>query len=775
MLILSFFACNTIFGQDFYQDLKGQVTDKTTSGAIENVQVILLSNNKAIDQTLTNLDGSFSFEKIEVGSYDLSFSHIGYVAHTKTAISVNSSRSSFVQIRLEASIYELDEFVVKPLKERGQATNEMALVSAISINAKDTRKLAGGLDDPVRTAANFAGVTSNGSFSDNFISIRGNSARSLKYQMEGLILPNPTHFSRIGSSGGTFTIFSIQLLDDSDFFTGAFPAEYANVVGGVMDVKFRKGNRENHEFSIAAGTLGLDFTAEGPMNKETGSSYLVNYRFATVGLARFIGYPTRPTYQDLSFNLNFPLSNNDNLKVFGIVGNSDRLREAETDTSLWVENLDRFQLALNSGVATMGVSYSRLMRNDKTLFKASLMAAATQETDDKDYILDNGDFVNRERNQYKSLPAGLSVSLKNRFSKRHSNKTGISLYTKNHDYYISRYDLFEDKQNVLVDLEGSSSNVNVYSQSKIDLNNKLTAIAGLNLSYFSVNNNFSIEPRLSFRYRQSESNVFALAFGRHSQEEEFAVYKYADDENGMPNENLELLVSDHIVASWSTVITTNHRLKLEAYYQRLSHVPVSINGTFSTVNLEELDELRALNNEGSARNYGLDLAFERITDKGFYYIINGSLINSFYTAADGIERSTKFDYGYNLNYLMGREYLIGEKKNKRNFFGWNTAFTFTGGAPYSPVDLDQSALYQETIFDESRAFSQTDEPLFVIDFSVDFKTNKLKKRTTVWSMQLKNIFSSADALIREYNTITGAVETIPSSGFFPAISYRFEF
>ena len=83
-----------------------------------------------------------------------------------------------------------------------------------------------------------------------------------------------------------------------------------------MDVKFRKGNREDHEFSIAAGTLGLDFTAEGPMNRETGSSYLVNYRFATVGLARFIGYPTRPTYQDLSFNLNFPLQNNDNLKVF---------------------------------------------------------------------------------------------------------------------------------------------------------------------------------------------------------------------------------------------------------------------------------------------------------------------------------------------------------------------------------------------------------------------------------------------------------------------------
>jgi len=33
--------------------------------------------------------------------------------------------------------------------------------------------------------------------------------------MDGLELPNPTHFARIGSSGGTFTIFNLDMLDST--------------------------------------------------------------------------------------------------------------------------------------------------------------------------------------------------------------------------------------------------------------------------------------------------------------------------------------------------------------------------------------------------------------------------------------------------------------------------------------------------------------------------------------------------------------------------------
>ena len=130
--------------------------------------------------------------------------------------------------------------MVKPKKDRSKHNNDMATNSVRTIYVQDMSKLAGSLDDPIRVAGMLPGVTSDAAFSENFISIRGNSPRGLKYVVEGVELNNPTHFARIGSSGGTFTIFSTQLLDKSDFYIGAFPAEYNNALSGILDVNFRK-------------------------------------------------------------------------------------------------------------------------------------------------------------------------------------------------------------------------------------------------------------------------------------------------------------------------------------------------------------------------------------------------------------------------------------------------------------------------------------------------------------------------------------------------------
>jgi len=141
---------------------------------------------------------------------------------------------------MESRSKKLEEVEVNFNKERGIPNNEMANSSVFSIHPNDARRIAGGLDDPIRVTGTLPGVTAATSFSANFVSIRGNSPRSLKYSMEGVELPNPTHFARIGGSGGTFTIFSMQLMDKSDFYTGAFSAQFGDALGGVFDVKFKK-------------------------------------------------------------------------------------------------------------------------------------------------------------------------------------------------------------------------------------------------------------------------------------------------------------------------------------------------------------------------------------------------------------------------------------------------------------------------------------------------------------------------------------------------------
>ena len=105
------------------------------------------------------------------------------------------------------------------------------------------------------------------------------------------------------------TLFSNQVIGNSDFLTGAFPAEYGNALAAVFDVKMRTGNTSRYEHTAQAGVLGLDFASEGPLSRAKGASYLFNYRYSTLGLLSDLKINKtgqRIKYQDLSFKLNFP-------------------------------------------------------------------------------------------------------------------------------------------------------------------------------------------------------------------------------------------------------------------------------------------------------------------------------------------------------------------------------------------------------------------------------------------------------------------------------------
>ena len=68
----------------------------------------------------------------------------------------------------------MDEVVVKAYKNKGEAHNYMAMISARSISPEETKRFAGGYDDPSHILKNFAGVSQTAS-GNNDIIVRGNS------------------------------------------------------------------------------------------------------------------------------------------------------------------------------------------------------------------------------------------------------------------------------------------------------------------------------------------------------------------------------------------------------------------------------------------------------------------------------------------------------------------------------------------------------------------------------------------------------------------------
>lgn len=778
LVILCSFISFSYFSQELKQAIRGVATNRFTEKPIEGLHITLLSNEKIVKRTISDKNGSFYFDSISIGTYAITFSHISYIPYTLPNITVYSKKECIVNAQMEFTAYTLDETLIEtPEKERGITNNNMASVSAYSIRVEDAQRLAGALDDPIRAAGTLPGVTSDAAFSENFISIRGNSPRGLKYQMNGIELANPTHFARIGSSGGTFTIFSMQLLDNSDFLSGAFPAEYSNAMAGVFDVKFRKGNTKKNEYTIQLGTLGLDFAAEGPIQKKNNSSFLFNYRYATVGMARLIGYPTEPTYQDLSFNLNFPFKHGGAINLFAISGTSDRARIAELDSLKWKKDVDRYNLSLISNMVTIGANYNKSIGSNSFL-NFALTGSYTNQIDNKKYITNSYSELTRSINEYNQTPISIAGNIKHLFNLKHSNKTGFSLRTTNHNWLAKKYNYSSNSLDTVVNGQGKSLTSKLYSQSKFDLTKKWNIVGGISLLHFNINNEFAVEPRIGITHQLNNKHQISLAYGLHSQIENFAIYKtQIKDTNGVtfyPNTNLKFAKAHHYVISYKSKIIPNHNLRIETYYQDLYSIPTGINNSFSTLNIGELEDMRELNNLGTGENYGIDIGIERYAEGGLYYMINTSIFESNYVGGDGVKRSTEYDYGYNIRFLAGKNYMIGEKKNKKNFVGWNTNVSLVGGAPFTPLNMDQSKIQQETVLDEVLAFTEREDDLIFIDVTLNYKINK-PKYIGIWSLQIKNIFSNGNAIYREYDAVLDQAVTVPSSSFFPNLSYKIHF
>ena len=224
---------------------------------------------------------------------------------------------------------------LKPIK-KGELVNKMATVSARSFSVEESNRFAGSKNDVARMAQNFAGVQ-GADDSRNDIIIRGNSPSGVLFRMEGIDIPNPNHFARFGTTGGPISMLNNNVLSNSDFLTGAFPAEYGNAIAGVFDLKMRPGNNEDHEFMFQFGFNGLELMAEGPISKKRKSSYLVNYRYSTLQLFKYMGInfgsTAVPNYQDASFKLNFP-SKRGLTSVFGMGGYSTiNILAEEADSS----------------------------------------------------------------------------------------------------------------------------------------------------------------------------------------------------------------------------------------------------------------------------------------------------------------------------------------------------------------------------------------------------------------------------------------------------------
>lgn len=762
--------------KDDKEDMKTEKTTQTVRGVVRDANsgeplpyITVLINEKG-NGAVTDSLGRFRIANVPIGRYNLQVSSVGYEPLIVREQLLTSAKEGYNEIALHEKVLNLDEVVVRPAVNKEQPLNTMALAGARMFSVEETNRFAGGFDDPARLVSSFAGVAGN--LATNSISVHGNSPQFLQWRLEGIEIPNPTHFADMsGLGGGIFTALSSQVMGNSDFFNGAFPAEYGNALSGVFDMSMRNGNNQKHEHTVQLGLLGLDLASEGPLSRKNGSSYIVNYRYSTTGLVSGLVGDLNLKYQDLSFKLNFPTRKAGTFSIWGL-GLLDNNTAKPLEEKDWTNYADKQDIKTDLAKLAGGVNH-KIFLGKGTYLKSSLAATYSQTQQDVKMLennlfkpivdIHNGDW-NLVFNSY----------INKKFSSRHTNRTGITvtglLYDL--DYKLSETlvpNISPIEQ--IVKGNGSSMMVSAYSNSIFNITDKLSANVGLTAQLFTLNNNWTVEPRIGLKYKVAPNHTLSAAYGLHSRRERLDYY-FVKVNGKEVNKDLDFAKSHHFVLSYDWRISNNIHLKVEPYYQSLYNIPVEAGTSFSIINYDLYYLDRALVNKGKGRNYGVDITLERYLDKGYYWLLSGSIFDSEYTGGDGVWRDTRYNRGYIINGLIGKEWMIG--KRKQNVFSANLRLSYQGGDRFTPVDIIASEGKHDIVFDETRAFSSQFPAALTSDITVSYKINK-RKTSHEFALKVLNIGGYTGQYGYIYNDKLQAVEKLSVTGIVPNISYKIQF
>ena len=220
-------------------------------------------------------------------------------------------------------------------------------------------------------------------------------------------------------------------------------------------------------------------------------------------------------------------------------------------------------------------------------------------------------------------------------------------------------------------------------------------------------------------------------------------------------------------------------MKVEAYYQSLSNVPIDSAGTTYSIlnqgaNFDFSYPVRLVN-EGTGQNYGLELTLEHFLHKGFYYLFTASIFESKYTAQNGNTYNTAFNGNQAYSLLFGKEWLLSSAENKKKKLTLTTdgRIAYAGGLRYTPLNTSATA-NGVAVYDYNRHFELKYPDYFRPDVRIALKLNG-KKTTQEWAVDLQNIINRKNIFSREYSPATNMLEDRYQLGFLPVVLYRIYF
>ena len=809
-VLVIIFSLSTVFSfSQLTQTVRGKVYDAETNYPLVGVRVqVITDDTNARFIGGTDANGEFTLKKIPVGKHKL-ISKLNSYEQSSVIIEVNSGKELILNIPLMEMVVTKEEIVVTARK-KGEVLNEMAVLSSQQFSVEETNRYPGSRMDPARMASNFAGVQGSDD-SRNDIVVRGNSPLGVVYRVEGIDIPNPSHFAVSGSTGGPVSVLNNKILGNSDFFMSAFPAEYGNSTSGVFDLKLRNGNNNQHEFTGQFGLFGTEVLAEGPMSKNGNSSYLVMGRYSSLALFQklgvTIGTDAVPVYGDGAFKFNWKLKKGGQLSWWGMGGKSNidlLISEQKEYSKEFYGEGDRDQY-FGTSMYVSGLSYKKSL-NEKTYLTATLAGSLEEQHARHMYLHRSLEVIGADTTikvdssfnmlgfDFKTMKLSGYTAINHKINKQHLIKAGVNFDVLSLNYMDSVLADLDDRNSWKTrwNYSGTALLIQPFAQWKWKINDKMDLTAGIHAQYFTLSNSLSpAEPRVGWKYRmKGDQSIFAGA-GLHSQTQPYYTYAYDPDNDGNAhNLKMDFSRSLHSGLGYEKSFGPGLNFKTEAYYQYLYNLPINtMSNSFSLVNagggFSRVFPNDTLVNSGKGINYGLEFTLQKYFSKSFFFMVSASVYDSKYLASDGIWRNTSYkgsnisnniDLSYVWNVLAGKEFKIGKKQ----VIGVGTKITRAGGRRYGLVDIAQTEASKEIIFKDSLFNENTFRDYFRVDLKISWRMNT-QKLTHEFGLDLVNLLNTKNLLSLAYapkldpNDTSEPIAEKAQLGRLPIFYYKIDF
>ena len=765
-----------LLAQSTTQTVRGTVTDTDTRMPLFGA-VVEVSGSPALS-TITDQDGHFTIKSVPTGRIDLVIHIVGYESRTLANLLVISSKETVLDVALTTSVKQLDAAKVTVGKRKGIARNDMSTVSTRKISVEETSRIAGGINDPARMVSTFPGVAGDPG-GNNTIVVRGNSPKGVQWRLEGMEIPNPNHFSDDGSTGGPINVLNSDMIDDSDFLTGAFSAEYGNAYSAVFDMRLRDGNNKKREYTLKAGVLGTDLTAEGPLPGVDGGSYLANYRYSTLALldgAGIVDYQGVPKYTDGAFKLKVPTAKLGTFSLFGVGGRSSILAEDEgvTGDTLFARNDYR------SSMGVVGLTHTRTVGENSYVYSTLAMSGNGSGNEYFEAPAPGeSDIELRSTADLTKWTLRATSTLNKRINANHKLRTGIIFSNDHYRMLVRDWDNTTGAMKDQLDRTGAANTTQAFVSHKWRWNERWTMTSGVHLLHYDGNDAFSVEPRLALRFQLRPDQAFTFGAGLHSKTQSLLTLQAQDfDAQGnviRPNQQLGLTRAAHAVFGYERMLAEDIQLKAEAYYQHLYDLPVEndITSAYSESNTVEWFSNKALVNEGTGYNTGVELSLEKFFTRGYHFMATGSFSETKYKALDGVWHNSRFNLGTVANVLAGKEWKLGASRGKDRVFMAGFRWSVQGGQYFTPIDLEASRTAGETVFTEDE-WSEKLPAVFKVDVVMSYRVGR-PKVSHEFKVDVQNVLNAQTPVGYFYDDRTETIKSYAQLSILPVVQYTLRF